>query len=86
MRTITLLLGACAVVALPLGTAAAGPVRHDWKGGELPLENGHIGNQGRRHVRSSVALAGRHSKTNGSLSVFVGRHGAMKPARRYAAS
>jgi hypothetical protein len=56
------------------------------KGGELPLENGHIGNQGRRHVRSSVALAGRHSKTNGSLSVFVGRHGAMKPAQRYAAS
>src|SRR5262249_34263665 len=57
----------------------AGPVSHERKGGKLPLENGHIGNQGRSHVRSSVALAGRHSKTNGSLSIFVGRHGAMSP-------
>src|SRR5262245_29224378 len=32
--------------------------------------------------RSSVVLAARHPKTNGSLSIFVGRHGAMKPAVR----
>src|SRR5262249_35244296 len=51
----------------------AGLVSHERKGGKLPLENGHIGNQGRRHVRSSIALAGRHSKTNGSLSISVGR-------------
>src|SRR5215813_2449679 len=60
----------------------AGPVSHERKGDKLPLENGHIGNQGRRHVRSSVVLAGRHSKANGSLSIFVGRHGAMNPAGR----
>src|SRR5262249_29294860 len=60
----------------------AGPVSHERKGGKLPLENGLIGNQGRRHVRSSVAVAGRHSKTNGSLSIFVGRYGAMNPAGR----
>src|SRR5262245_20892124 len=59
-----------------------GPVSGERKGGELPLENRHIGNEGCRHVRSSVVLAGRHSKTNGSLSIFVGRHGAMNPAGR----
>src|SRR6516165_5712756 len=59
-----------------------GLVSGERKGGEPPLENCHIGNQGRRHVRSSVVLAGRHSKTNGSLSIFVGSHGAMNPAGR----
>jgi hypothetical protein len=63
-----------------MSTVSPALLSHEWKGGELPLENGQIGNQGRRHVRSSVALAGRYSKTNGSLSIFVGRHGAMKPA------
>jgi hypothetical protein len=29
-----------------------------------------------------VVLAGRHSKTDGSLSIFVGRQGAMNPAGR----
>src|SRR5262249_1441148 len=49
----------------------AGAVSHERKGGKLPLENGHIGNQGRSHVRSSVALAGRHSKTNSNLLVSI---------------
>ena len=47
-----------------------GLVSGERKGGEPPLENRHIGNQGHRHVRSFVA--GSHSKTDGSLSIFVG--------------
>src|SRR5262245_1673971 len=63
----------------------AGPVSHERKGDKLPLENGHIGNQGRRHVRSSVVLAGRPLENLRQFINFCWK-GARKPARRYAAS
>src|SRR5262245_53726875 len=58
-----------------------GLVSGERKGGEPPLENRHIGNQGRWHVRSSVVVAGRHSKTDGSLINFCWEARRDEPGR-----
>src|SRR5262249_57095023 len=58
-----------------------GVVRGERRGGAPPLKNRHIGNQGRWHVRSSVVVAGRHSKTDGSLINFCWEARRDEPGR-----
>ena len=72
MKTITLLLGVCAVVALPLGTAAAGPCTAEIENVTKLLASRDAG---------SGPTAGAHSDPADQQQVLPLWHGSGRPLR-----